>query len=131
MFRYWVLVVGWSVEDRYACLVGVRLRDTVADPQGITAPILIRSNDRNNLSLHISVGSNGFKDTVGLIVGEVRCDLEAAQDKHVQEGEEEVQSGDSREGHARVLEVKNAMSVHMRRGVGANGQRIGGNNGKG
>ena len=88
------MVVGWSIEYRYACLVGVRLRDTVADPQGITAPIPVRSDNRNNLSLNIGFGSNGFKDTVGVMVGEVGCDLEAAEDKHVQEGEEEVQSGD-------------------------------------
>ena len=94
-----MLVVGWSVEYRYTRLVGVRLGDTVADPQGITGPIPVRSNNRNNLSFHISLGSNGFKDTVGLIIGEVRCDLEAAEDKHVQEGEEEVQCGDPREGH--------------------------------
>ena len=77
LFRLLGLVVGWSIDYRDAILVGVRLRDVVADLQGITAPIVVRGNNRNNLSLNRSFGSDGFEDTVGIVVGEVRCDLEA------------------------------------------------------
>lgn len=48
----------------------------------------------------------------------------------MKEGEEEVEGGELREGHTRVLGVENTLSVRVWREAGANGQRIGGSNGR-
>ena len=82
--------VGWCVVYRLACLIGVRLWDAVADPQGITAPILVWGNKRDHPFLDRSLGYDGFEDNVGVVVGHMRCDLETTLGEYVKEGEEEV-----------------------------------------